>query len=171
MGVFMASVAFRRTDDTAWENVKPQIEAMFKGLDGLTDNLDTDGPCYAIVSPYGDLGMFLADLPARISALTGDYAVLANCCDSDFDLLELYHNGVLLEKSYVGECFEDYDEMGDYEQPNAAHWVPLLIDPARAEELKLALGEVDVFAEDNLRLLSELTGLPVFDDKLVFEME
>lgn len=171
MGVFMASVAFRRTDKTDWEKVKPRIESMFKGLDGLTDNLDSEGPGYAIVSPYGDMGMFLAELPEKISALTGDYAVLANCCDSDFDMLELYRGGELLEKCYVGECFEGYEEFGDYDRPNVQRWLPLLADASRVQELEEALGEVDVFAEDNLRLLSELTGLPVFTDDLVFGME
>lgn len=168
MGVFMASVAFRRTEKTEWEVVKPQIEAMFKGLDGLTDNLDSEGPGYAIVSPYGDMGMFLADFPAKISAMTGDYAVMASCCDSDFDLLELYHNGKLVEKSVLGECYEEFEDLEDCAQPDAANWIPLLTGPEAVEELKQALGEVEVFAEDNLRLLSKVTGLPIFDDELVF---
>ena len=171
MGVFMASVAFRVTQQEKWTALKPQIESMFKGLDGLTDNLDSDGPGYAIVSPYGDMGMFLAELPEKISKMTGDYVVFASCCDSDFDLLELYHNGEMLEKCYIGECFEGYDEMGDYEKPDLEKWKLLLQDQSRLPELEQALGEADVFAEDNLRLLSELTELPIFDDKLVFGAE
>lgn len=171
MGVFMASAAFRRTEKTDWAALKPQIEALFQGIGGLTHNLESEGPGYAVVSPFGDLGPAQSALTAKLSALTGDYAVLTHCCDSDFALLELYRSGELVEKSYVGECFEDYEEFGDYDQPDTANWLPLLTDASRAPELEEALGEVDIFAEDNLRLLSELTGLPIFDDELVFGME
>ena len=175
MGMFMASVAFRPEPQTDWAVIKPQIESMFKGLEGLTDNLDSDGPGYAIVSPYGDMGMFLAELPGKISALTGGWAVFASCNDSDFDLLELYHNGQLLDKCYVGECFEDYfeefDEEVGYGKPALEKWLPLLLDAGQRPELEQALGGVDVFAEENLRLLSELTGLPIFDDGLMLAVE
>ena len=171
MGVFMASVAFRVTEKNNWAFIKPRIESMFKGLDGLTDNLDSDGPCYAIVSPYGEMGMFLAELPEKISRMTGDYAVVANCCDSDFALLELYHNGALVEKSCIGDCYENFEDYDGSTEPEVFNWLPLLMDKARLPELEQALGEVDVFAEDNLRLLSEVTGLPIFDDELVFEAE
>lgn len=171
MGVFMASVAFRCTDKTDWVHVKPQIEAMFRGLEGLTDNLDSDGPGYAIVSPYGDMGMFLADLPATISALTGDWAVFANCCDSDFSLLELYCNGKLVEKSVIGEMYEEFEDFEGACAPSYDNWAQLLLPEFEAELLQMALGEVAVFAEDNLRLLSKVTGLPVFDDALVFGQE
>ena len=175
MGMFMASVAFRVTDKNDWAQIKPRIESMFRGLDGLTNNLDSEGPGYAIVSPYGDMGMFLAELPEKISRMTGDYAVFASCNDSDFDLLELYRNGVLLDKCYVGECFEDYlEEIGEdvgYGKPNLEKWLPLLADQSRLPELQQALGEVDVFAEDNLRLLSDVTGLPIFDDALMLGLE
>lgn len=174
MGMFMASVAFRPDAKTDWAAAKPQILNMFRGLDGLTDNLDTDGP-YGIVSPYGDLVMLLAELPEKISRLTGGYAVFASCNDSDFDLLELYCNGTLLDKCYVGECFEDYlEELGEeigYGKPDLEKWLPLLLDANRVPELEEALGEVDVFAEDNLRLLSELTGLPIFDDALMLALD
>ena len=168
MGVFMASVAFRITEKNNWEVIKPQIESMFKGLDGLTDNLDSDGPGYAIVSPYGEMGMFLAELPEKISKMTGDYAVFANCCDSDFALVELYHNGTLVEKSCIGECYEEFEDFVGSTEPVPSSWLPLLVEQSRLPELEQALGEVDVFAEDNLRLLSEVTELPIFDDELVF---
>ena len=170
MGVFMASVAFRITEKNNWEVIKPQIESMFKGLDGLTDNLDSDGPGYAIVSPYGEMGMFLAELPEKISKMTGDYAVFANCCDSDFALVELYHNGTLVEKSCIGECYEEFEDFVGSTEPVPTNWLPLLVDQSRLPELEQAFGEVDVFAEDNLRLLSEVTELPIFDDELVFGM-
>lgn len=168
MGVFMASVAFRPAEKTDWAAVKPQIEAMFKGLDGLTDNLDSDGPGYAIVSPYGDMGMFLAELPGKISALTGGWAVYANCCDSDFALLELYHNGELVEKSCIGELYEEFEDFEDAAAPMAENWMPLVQPGFHAQMLQAAFDEDFVFAEDNLRLLSKVTGLPIFDDELVF---
>ncbi len=170
MGVFMASVAMRCTNQALWQSIKPQMEGSFKGLDRLVDNFDTDGPGYGIISPFGDMGMLLAELPEKFSRLTGDYVVFATCCDSDFALLELYRNGTLLEKSYVGECFEDYNEDGEYGKPCVDLWMPLLLDVSRVGELEEALGEVDVFAEDNLRLLSELTGLPIFDDEMIFSL-
>lgn len=168
MGMFMASVSFRCADRERWTVVKPQIEELFLGLDGLVCNFDSEGPGYAIVSPYGDMGMFLAELPPRISALTGDYAVMATCVDSDFDLLELYHNGALLEKSYIGEIFEEFDEFPELDKPDAEKWALLLHNPDDRIALENALADVDVFAEDNLRELTKLTGLPIFDDELMF---
>ena len=170
MGVFMASVAFRITEKNNWEVIKPQIVSMFKGLEGLTDNLDSDGPGYAIVSPYGEMGMFLAELPEKISKMTGGYVVFANCCDSDFALMELYHNGTVVEKSCIGECYEEFEDFVGSTEPVPTNWLPLLVDQSRLPELEQALGEVDVFDEDNLRLLSEVTELPIFDDELVFGM-
>ena len=172
MGVFMASVAFTAPEQSRWVQIKPQIEAMFKGVEGLTDNLSTDGTGFAIVSPYGDMGMFLAELPEKISALTGGWAVFANCCDSDFALLELYHNGELVEKSCIGECYyEEFEDFDGCTEPDVSNWMPLLLDAGRLQELELALGEVEVFAEANLRLLSILTGMPIFEDSLVFGEE
>ena len=171
MGVFMASVAFQVTQKERWTALKPQIQAMFKGLDGLTDNLDSDGPGYAIVSPYGDMGMFLAELPEKISKMTGGYVVFASCCDSDFAMMELYRNGLLVEKSSIGDCYEDFEDYDGSTEPATFNWLPLLKDRSRLPELEQALGEVDVFAEDNLRLLSELTELPIFEDELVFAEE
>jgi hypothetical protein len=170
MGVFMASVSFGITEKNNWEVIKPQIESMFKGLDGLTDNLDSDGPGYAIVSPYGEMGIFLAELPEKISKMTGGFAVFANCCDSDFALMELYHNGTLVEKSCIGECYEEFEDFVGSTESAPSNWLPLLVDRSRLPELEQALGEVDGFAEDNLRLLSEVTQLPIFDDELVFGM-
>ena len=172
MGVFMASVAFLAPERNRWTEIKPQIKEMFKGVDGLTDNLDTDGFGYGIVSPYGDKGMLLAELPEKISALTGGWAVFANCCDSDFALMELYHNGTLVEKSCIGECYyEEFEDFDGCTEPDVSNWMPLLLDAGRLQELELALGEVQVFAEANLRLLSILTGMPIFDDTLVFGEE
>lgn len=168
MGVFMASIAFRCGDSKVWETSKDQIDSMFRGLDGLADNLCSDGPGYAIVSPYGDMGMFLSELPGRISRLVEDYAVFATCVDSDFALLELYKNGELLESCSVGEVYEEYGEFCSVNKPNIDLWTPLLIDSNDAGLLEDALMGNEVFVEDQLRQISKLTGLPIFDDALVF---
>jgi hypothetical protein len=165
--MFMASVSFRCEDREKWEKGKHEIENMFLGLDGLVSNLDSEGTAFGILSPYGDMGMFLAELPKKISRITGDYAVMAMCADSDYNMMELYRDGELLEKSCIGECYEDYDGDLGYESPDVEKWAPLLLDQTRLDELKRALFEVDVFAEDNLRLLTELTGLPVLDDEMM----
>lgn len=171
MGMFMASVSFRCADREKWQKVRPAIEDMFLGLEGLVSNFDSEGPGYVILSPYGDMGMFLAELPERITKLTGDYAIMAMCVDSDFDVLELYQNGNLLEKTYIGDIFEEYDDFPEYDRPNIDLWAALLTDSDRLEELRAAMSDVDVFAEDNLRVLSELTGMPIFDDELMLEAE
>lgn len=168
MGVFMASVAFQAPRQEEWTVIKPRIEALFKGLEGLTDNLNAASSGYAIVSPYGDMAMLLAELPAKISAMTGGFAVFANCCDSDFSLLELYHKGALVEKSCIGELYEEFEDFEDAAAPSVDHWLPLLQPGFDEQMLKSAFDEDFVFAEDNLRLLSKVTGLPIFDDELVF---
>lgn len=168
MGTSMASVSFRRTAQAQWPDVKTKIEEMFQGLDGLVSNLDCEASGYAIVSPYGDMGMFLQELPEKISSLTGDYAVFAVCVDSDFCLTELYHNGVLLEKGCIGELYMDFDEFVDVQSMNVELWKPLLQDSANAEILNQALTGNEVFVEDQLRRISELTGLPIFVDELVY---
>lgn len=168
MGMFMASVSFRCAENADWEGIKPEIVNLFQGLDGLVSNLDSNGPGYVILSPYGDMGMFLADLPGKISALTGDFSVMATCVDSDFALLELYRAGELLEKSYIGQLFEEYEFLADFSRPNPELWMPLLRDPTQADALSEALFKEEVLAEENLRKLSALTGLSIFDDEMIF---
>lgn len=167
MGMFMASVSFRCADTEKWKAVRPEIEKMFLGLEGLVSNFDSEGPGYGILNPYGDMGMFLAELPEKISALTGDYALMAMCVDSDYNMMELYRSGELLEKSCIGECYDEYAEEFGYGKPDLEIWRPLLTDPGRLEELKTALFEVEVFADANLCLLTELTGLPVLDEEMM----
>lgn len=171
MGTFMASASFRRTEKMDWQQLKPAITEMFQGIDGLVSNLDSEGNGYAIVSPYGDLGMFLADLPARISRLTGDYAVLAVCVDSDFAMLELYLDGRLMERTSIGNVYDDIDELAGCGKPELALWKPLLMDITNAGQLEKALLGNEIFVDDQLRVISTLTGIPVFDDELVFGSE
>ena len=166
MGMFMASVAFRPGDN--WEAVKPEILKMCQDLPGLVTNLDQDRSAYAIVSPYGDEGPYLSEMVGPISHLIGGYAVMAICVDSDMNILDLYRSGELIERCGIGVCYEEFAEVDDFTQPNLENWKPLLLDPAQETALQDAFFEEEVFAEDSLRKLSALTGLPIFDDALVF---
>lgn len=168
MGMFMASAAFSKPEEALWQEVKARLFDFLSKQEGFTNNLESQGSAFAIVSPYGDGGQILAAIAPQISQLTGGIVVFATCCDSDFDLIEVYRNGGLVEKCYIGECFEGFMEFGEYTKPNIAFWKDLLVDASREDELHSALFEEEVFAEDNLRKLSELTALPIFDDTLVF---
>ena len=171
MGTFMASASFRRPQQVNWQDVKPKIQAMYQGVERLVDDLDREQSNYAIISPYGDMGMYLQDIPQRVSALTGDYAIFCMCVDSDFALLELYRNGQLLEKSVIGSegIAEEIDELAELEGPVLELWKPLLQNPEDEKALQTAFTEDFVFVEDQLRRISELTGIPIFDDEMVYE--
>lgn len=170
MGTSMASVSFRRTDNGNWLDLKSKITKMYQGIEGLVDNMEQEQNAYAIVSPYGDMGMFLESIPKEVSQLTGDYAIFCMCVDSDFALLELYRNGQCIEKSAIGapELLAEIDELADMKTPDIALWKPLLQNTEDAEALQKAFTEEAVFVEDQLREVSALTGIPVFDDALVY---
>ena len=171
MGTFMASASFRCPQQSNWPELKARIQAMYQGVEGLVDDLEKEKMAYTIISPYGDMGMYLQDIPQRVSALTGDYAIFCMCVDSDFALLELYHNGQLLEKSVI-DCegiTEGFDELAALTTPALERWKPLLQNLEDEQLLQAAFTEEFVFAEEQLRKISELTGIPVFDDHLVYE--
>lgn len=168
MGMFMASLAFRCTDGEKWQKIKPGLEKVCADVPGLVSNLDCDGPGYVLLSPYGAHGPVLGDLVERVSTLTGDYAVMTMCVDSDFNVMELYHRGRLLERSCIGECYYEMPEEMDMKSPDIENWKPLLLDPTQTRPLSEALFGNEVLAEDNLRKLSALTGLPIFDDELMY---
>ena len=170
MGTSMASVSFRWPDSADSHDLKPEIRAMFQGIEGIVSDLEQEQKAYAIVSPYGDMGMFLQDIPQRISALTGDYAVFCMCVDSDFALLELYHNGGLVEKSALGipELLAEIDELADLKTPNVSVWRPLLLNSEETVDFQTAVTAEVVFVEARLKWISILTGMPIFDDKLVY---
>ena len=171
MGAFMASASFRCPEQSNWPELKLKIQAMYQGIERLVDDFAKEQNAHTIISPYGDMGMFLQDIPQRVSALTGDYAIFCMCVDSDFALLELYHNGRLLEKSVLGEpeLFAEIDELSELGTPDLAVWKPLLLNIGNLAELLQAFTQDAVFVEDQLRKISELTGIPVFDDNLVYE--
>ena len=52
MGMFMTSLSFRSTKEIAGKIVE-QLGFRFRGTSDLTDNLDSDGPGYTILSPFG----------------------------------------------------------------------------------------------------------------------
>jgi len=170
MGTSMASVSFRRTDNVNWAGIKPKIVAMYQDIEGLVDNLEQEQDAYAIVSPYGDMGMFLADMPQAISQLTGDYAIFCGCMDSDFALLELYQNGLQIDQCAIGmtEILEEIGEMMDVKGPNLAKWKPLLRNPQDEPLLQAAFTADALFVEDQLRKISTLLGIPIFADSLVY---
>jgi hypothetical protein len=116
------------------------------------------------------MGMFLESIPKEVSQLTGDYAIFCMCVDSDFALLELCRNGQCIEKSAIGapELLAEIDELADMKTPDIALWKPLLQNTEDAEALQKAFTEEAVFVEDQLREVSALTGIPVFDDALVY---
>ena len=169
MGMFMASLSFRCADKEKWMEIKPVIQNAVSNIDGLVNNLDTEGPGYGFLNLFGDESSLLAQLPEKVSALTEDYAVFAVCVDSDFDLLSLYHKGKLIEHSYIGRIYPEYREFSTVKKPSVKLWQPLLTNPKKSFSLGRALYGVEVFAEDNLRRLSELTGLPILDDNMIEE--
>ena len=171
MGTFMASVAFRHPNDENWILIKNKIKELYINIDGLVSNLDEECSGYAIVSPFGDMGSFLAEIPAEISRLTNDFVVFTTCVDSDFSMMELYHNGSLLEKCCIGEIYEEFADIYEGNTPTPSLWEPMLLDQSLKSELDKALLESGMFVEDQLRTLSELTGIPIFSDKMVFGAE
>ena len=170
MGTFMASVSFRRADNTVWPDLKPKIQEMYQGIEGLVSNLEQERDAYAIVSPYGDMGMFLQDIPEAVSRLTEDYAIFCMCVDSDFATLKLYHNGTLVEKSAVGvlELLAEFDELAGMSTPDLTLWKPLLQNPEDEQALQTVFTDDAVFVDDQLREISKLTSMPIFDDALAF---
>ena len=169
MGMFMASLSFRKPEEAIWTKVKERIQQWLSGIEGLTDNLDSDSDAFAIVSPYGEDGAVLAQSASSLSRLIGGKVVMASCVDSDFNLLEVYDKGESVEKCCIGQIYEEYAEIMECGSPNLAFWEGMLLSPDRVDELRLALYGKEVLAEDNLRQLSKLIGFPVFDDDLVFE--
>lgn len=166
MGMFMASLTFRCDNPAIWADLKPKLHNAAEQLPGLVHNLNADGPGYVLLSPYGDLGSSLGEMAEDVSRLCGGYAVMAMCIDSDFNMMELYHCGELVERSCIGECYYDLPE--EVAPPKPENWEPLLLDPTQTEALSNVLLGDEVFAEDSLRKLSALTGLPIFDDQLMF---
>ena len=87
--------------------------------------------------------------------------------DSDFCLAQLYYNGQELQECYIGRIYLEIWLQHRVSKPKMKLWLPLLQDVSMASQYKKALRDSSVFVEDQLRSLSELTGLPIFDDELM----
>ncbi len=105
---------------------------------------------------------------SHISKLTGEYAVGSVCIDSDFAALVLAKAGKQVDMGYIGTPYGMEGAPGL--ELTAARWQPLLQPQAESQELHDCLFGKFVCAEDQLRTLSRLTGLPIFDDQLLMEM-
>ena len=166
MGMFMTSIAFRRNEKTDWDAVKAEIIKYCTEENDLTHNLDQELSGYAVVSPYGENAALLAQLAPHISNLIQDCVVLATCVDSDFNILEIYQNGRCIESCSIGAVYEEEFD-GIPGKPNIENWKHLLIDASQEDVLCDVLFGEEVFAEDMLRKLSDLTALPIFHDELI----
>lgn len=170
MGTSMASIAFRCSERMDWPHTREQLKMLFDGVEGLVNNLDEEGPGYAIVSPYGEMGMFLGEYAPQVSKLLQGYAVMTVCNDSDFACLTVYDDGEQVENCCVGELYEEFSEFMEITPPRLEFWKQLMPEDTQPEALQEALFEETGFAEDNLRMLSKLTGMRIFDDRMVYEM-
>ena len=85
----------------------------------------------------------------------GDYAFFCLCVDSDFALLEMYHNGKLVEKSAIGEpeLLAEIDELADMSTPDLTLWEPLLQNPEDAHALQTALIEETDYQNEQFALI------------------
>ena len=110
----------------------------------------------------------MPELIAALSELTGEYAVGSVCIDSDFAALVLAKAGKQVDMGYIGTPYGMEGVPGL--ELTAARWQPLLQPQAEPQKLHDCLFGKFVCAEDQLRTLSRLTGLPIFDDQLLMEM-
>ena len=104
---------------------------------------------------------------SHISKLTGDYAVGSVCMDSDFAALVLAKAGKQVDMGYIGTPYGMEGVPGL--ELTAARWQPLLQPQEEPQKLHDCLFGEFICAEDQLRTLSQLTGLPIFDDQLLAE--
>ena len=109
----------------------------------------------------------MPELIAALSELTGDYAVGSVCMDSDFAALVLAKAGKQVDMGYIGTPYGMEGVPGL--ELTAARWQPLLQPQEEPQKLHDCLFGEFICAEDQLRTLSQLTGLPIFDDQLLAE--
>ena len=118
-------------------------------------------------SNLGFLGVLegLPELVCAVSALTGGTAIGAVCLDSDFVGVVLARNGEQMDMGYIGVPYGAEEEEGL--ELHTEQWLPLLTRPEDAAALEDCLHGGFVLAEDQLRTLSRLIGLPVLDDDIL----
>lgn len=171
MGMFVSTAAFRRKPDMDWAALSEKLEQLFTEAGDVCHDLGEERTGYGTMSVYGGMGAEMAETAKAISLATGDYAVAADCVDSDFAVLTLYHGGNLVEQCVIGSPYDEFDDVMPLGKPDVELWKPLLLDPEKVSELQDALLGNAVFVEEQLAALSRLTGVPVFDEALLEQDE
>lgn len=168
MGMFLDSIAFYWPKDKTKEELAPKLETFFEGYGLRLRMKDPTRESYAIYDENQSCSAVMPELIVALSELTGDYAVGSVCIDSDFAALVLAKAGKQVDMGYIGAPYGMEGAPGL--ELTAARWQPLLQQQEKTKKLRECLYGKFVCAEDQLRTLSQLTGLPVFDDQLLMEM-
>lgn len=168
MGMFMQSVSFRRPPNGDWRELAQRIRVLIEshGQDADSVGLEEDRVFYSLISPFGDMGPSVVELSQSISELTGDYAIQAECVDSDFNFLTLYYGGQVVDAGCNGNPYEEFAECGMNGPLHPEKWYPLLLEPEKKAELDRVLLGKAICAEDLLKDLTALTGFPIFDHRV-----
>ncbi len=167
MGLFSFNLAFQRPADQIWEASKSDIYNMFSGVDGSFTDLKLERAGYGLMSFDPETGMKLPDMAQLISKMLHTYALTAQVVDSDFSVMQLYYDGNMLEESYIGVIYDEFADACPLGIPNLELWKQLLLDEGKTDLLAEALHEEAVFVEDQLRKISELTGIPIMENGLM----
>ncbi len=165
MGMSFESVVFHRPAGEAWQTLQPKLEELLQayGLGPVYESSDgTSGVVYDTeMSAEEDM----PELVCAVSALTGGTAIGAVCLDSDFVGVVLARNGEQMDMGYIGVPYGAEEEEGL--ELHTEQWLPLLTRPEDAAALEDCLHGGFVLAEDQLRTLGRLIGLPVLDDDIL----
>lgn len=167
MGLFAYTLALRRTPKMDWTNLKPRLEMFLYGKEASVTDLSQELSGYGMVTLSPDTGAVLPNLAERISKMTGDYVVITQIVDSDFCIAELYFDGKKLQECYIGRIYLEIWLTHRVGKPNMKLWQPLLRDSNDLQQFRKALRGGLLFVEDQLRSISELTGLPILDNDLL----
>ena len=168
MGMYLDSVAFYWPKGKTREALAPRLESFFEGYGLKLRMKDPTRESYAVYDENQSCSDVMPELIVTLSELTGEYAVGSVCIDSDFAALVLAKAGKQVDMGYIGTPYGMEGAPGL--ELTAARWQPLLQPQAESQELHDCLFGKFVCAEDQLRTLSRLTGLPIFDDQLLMEM-
>lgn len=164
MGMFMQSVSFFRPND--WQQKRVIVETLMdaSGIDMVCSNLAEESSAYGIVDAYGSKGPIFEELAQSISEKMGGFVVYAICVDSDFDILTIFCDGEILDRSVIGNVCEEMLDGMPVGEPKLSCWKQLPGCDDKVAEMQAVMYGEEVFAEDHLRKLSTVTGLPIFDD-------
>ena len=167
MGMFLDSIAFYWPKDKTREELAPKLESFFEGYGLKLRMKDPTRESYAVYDEDQSCSDVMPELIAALSELTGDYAVGSVCMDSDFAAPVLAKAGKQVDMGYIGTPYGMEGVPGL--ELTAARWQPLLQPQEEPQKLHDCLFGEFICAEDQLRTLSQLTGLPIFDDQLLAE--